>query len=106
MENPVIVNTKADYDAWIKEQQAIAAANQTPEGAGQLLAVKNGCVGCHSIDGTPMTGPTWFGLFGSNVKLADGTTVVADEAYISESILTRRQRKWKVFLPPPCLNLL
>lgn len=87
MENPVIVDSKADYDAWIAEQQAFAAANQTPEGQGQLLTVKRGCVGCHSVDGTKLTGPTWFGLFGSTVQLADGTTVVADEAFITESIL-------------------
>lgn len=34
-----------------------------------------------------MTGPTWFGLFGSNVALIDGTTVVANEEFIAESIL-------------------
>lgn len=87
MQNPVIVDEQVVYDAWIAEQQAIALANQTPEGQGKLLAVKNGCVGCHSVDGAKMTGPTWFGLFGSTVELADGTTLVADEDFIGESIL-------------------
>jgi cytochrome c oxidase subunit 2 len=87
MEGAIVVSKQADYDAWIAEQQAIAAAAQTPEGKGQLLSVSNGCIGCHSIDGSPMTGPTWFGLFGADVKLADGSTVTADEAFISESIL-------------------
>jgi cytochrome c oxidase subunit 2 len=87
MENPVIVDEPAVYAAWIAEQQAIAAANQTPEGIGQRLTVKNGCIGCHSIDGSPLTGPTWFGLFGSTVELADGTTATANEAFITESIL-------------------
>lgn len=99
MESPVIVDTQVDYDAWIAEQQAIAAANQTPEGQGQLLTVKNGCVGCHSVDGTKMTGPTWFGLFGSNVELADGTTLVADEAYITESILGPKAKEVAGFSP-------
>ena len=103
MENPVIVDDQAVYTAWIAEQQAIAAANQTPEGLGQLLTVKNGCVGCHSVDGSPLTGPTWFGLFGSNVELADGTTVIADEALLLNPFLTRRQRKWLVFLQASCL---
>ena len=44
-------------------------------------------MGCHSIDGSPLTGPTWVGLFGSDVKLADGSTITADEAFISQSIL-------------------
>lgn len=87
METGVIVETQADYDAWIAEQAAIAAASQTPEGQGQILTVKNGCIGCHSIDGSKLTGPTWFGLYGSNVELDNGTTVVADDAFIKESIL-------------------
>lgn len=44
------------------------------------------CSGCHSIDGSNMAGPTWKGLYGSSVKLADGTTVTADDAYIKSSI--------------------
>jgi cytochrome c oxidase subunit 2 len=32
-------------------------------------------------------GPTWRGLYGSQVKLADGTTVVANDNYIRQSIL-------------------
>ncbi|MBE0680275.1 MAG: cytochrome c oxidase subunit II [Anaerolineales bacterium] len=87
MEAGVIVDTKGDYAAWIAEQAAIAAASQTPEGQGQILSVKYGCLGCHSIDGSKLTGPTWFGLYGSNVELDNGTSVVADDAFIKESIL-------------------
>ena len=99
MENGVIVDTKVDYDVWIAEQQAIALANQTPEGKGQQLTVKNGCMGCHSVDGTKMTGPTWFGLFGSNVELADGKIVIADEAFLSESILDSKANEVAGFSP-------
>ncbi|MCB9110554.1 MAG: cytochrome c oxidase subunit II [Anaerolineales bacterium] len=86
MENPLVVTSQADYDAWVQEQIAIAAASKTPEGQGKVLATSNGCVGCHSADGTKLTGPTWFDLFGSEVPLADGTTTTADEAYLAESI--------------------
>ena len=41
---------------------------------------------CHSSSGDKGTGPTWKGLYGSEVELADGTTVTADEIYIKESI--------------------
>lgn len=99
MENPVIVHEQADYDAWIAEQQAIAAANKTPEGLGKLLAVKNGCTGCHSVDGTPMTGPTWFGLYGAKVDLADGTSVTADDAFLKESILDPKAKEVLGFSP-------
>lgn len=54
--------------------------------AGQELATSNGCTGCHSIDGAAGVGPTWQGLYGSEVPLADGSTVTGDDAYIAESI--------------------
>jgi len=88
MENTVVVGTQAEYDAWMAEQILIAEERaKTPEGQGQLLTISNGCVGCHTIDGAAKTGPTWKGLFGSTVLLADGTTVIADEAFLAESIL-------------------
>lgn len=54
--------------------------------AGQQLAAQNACTGCHSVDGSDATGPTWQGLYGHDVTLADGSTVTADDAYITESI--------------------
>ncbi|MCA2002482.1 MAG: cytochrome c oxidase subunit II [Chloroflexi bacterium] len=100
MENPVIVDSQADYDAWISEQAAIAAeAAKTPEGQGKSLTVKNGCIGCHSLDGSKMTGPTWLGLFGEEVLLNDGSTVISDEAYIAESILNPKAKEVKGFAP-------
>jgi cytochrome c oxidase subunit II len=87
MESPVIVLASADFVAWATEQQSLAAAAQTPDAKGQLLIKANGCLGCHTINGSALVGPTWFGLYGSPVKLSDGSTVNADEAYLSESIL-------------------
>lgn len=87
MENPVIITSQVKYDEWVVEQIAIAAANQTPEGQGRQLAVKYGCIGCHSADGTPLTGPTWFGLYGSQRQFTDGSSAVADDEYIAQSIL-------------------
>lgn len=45
-----------------------------------------GCTSCHSIDGSEMSAPTFKGMYGSKRQLADGTFVVADEAYLRESI--------------------
>lgn len=88
MQNPVIVDSQVDFDSWIKVQAAIAAENaKTPEGQGKLLAVKNGCTGCHSVDGSSGIGPTWFGIYGANVNLADGSTVPVSDDFIAESIL-------------------
>jgi cytochrome c oxidase subunit 2 len=88
MIRPVIVSTQADYDSWVKQQTAAAAALLAQGGpqAGQALVAQNGCGACHSLDGSKLTGPTFRGLFGSTVTLSDGSTVPADDAYLTESI--------------------
>ncbi|HJR79426.1 MAG TPA: cytochrome c oxidase subunit II [Anaerolineales bacterium] len=87
MEKPVVITPQADFDAWVAQMQEEAEeASQTPEGRGQALVAANGCAACHSTTGTQGIGPTWRGLFGHEVPLADGTTVIADEAYLAESI--------------------
>ena len=87
MESPVVVATQGDFDTWMAEQVQLAKeAAATPEGRGQALVVANGCAACHSTTGAPGIGPTWFGLFEHEVELADGSVVIADEAYIHESI--------------------
>ena len=78
------------YAALLKyTPQGLANIKDSPERIkqGRALAEKYGCLGCHSIDGTTKDGPTWKGLYGSRVPLEGGTTVVADDAYIKESIL-------------------
>ena len=92
MEKPVIVTSQADYEAWMTEQVALAAALDTPEGRGQALVTTSGCAGCHSINGTKMVGPTWLGLAGSQVQLSDGSTITADDAFLAESILNPQAR--------------
>jgi cytochrome c oxidase subunit 2 len=88
MERPVIVTSQADYDAWEREQAAAAAALLAQGGpeSGRALVSQNGCLACHSVDGTALTGPTWRGLSGSTVELSDGSTVVADATYLIASI--------------------
>jgi cytochrome c oxidase subunit II len=88
MESPVIVVESVNFDVWVAEQQAIAeAAGQTPEGRGQALVAANGCAACHSVNGAAGIGPTWFQLAGSEVRLSNGSTVIADDAFLTESIL-------------------
>jgi cytochrome c oxidase subunit 2 len=87
MEQPVIVTSQADFDTWMGEQVKLAEkAAQTPEGRGQALVSASGCAACHSTNGSAGIGPTWFGLFGSQVPISGDGTVTADEAYIHESI--------------------
>jgi len=53
---------------------------------GRQLAARSGCAGCHGANGEGGVGPAWIGLLGSQVQLNDGTTVVADETYLTQSI--------------------
>lgn len=53
---------------------------------GKALYASKGCSGCHSIDGSKRTGPTWKGLAGSTVKLTNGQSVKADAKYLLQSI--------------------
>lgn len=54
---------------------------------GLQLANSTGCLACHSIDGTPSTGPTWKGTAGSSRPLESGESVNADAAYLFNSIV-------------------
>ncbi len=78
------------------------AAASVPTSGSDLVA-KYACTACHSLDGSPMTGPTFKGLYGSKRILADGTTVTADEAYLTESINNPNAKVVKGFDPvmPP-----
>jgi cytochrome c oxidase subunit 2 len=54
---------------------------------GKIQYERNGCVSCHSVDGTSSRGPTWKGLFGKTETFNDGKTAVVDEAYLQESMM-------------------
>jgi cytochrome c oxidase subunit 2 len=85
MQAQVQVVDGSEFDTWLAEQSAECSLSD--EECGQRWADTYGCLACHSLDGTTVVGPTWQGLFGSQVDLADGSTVTADEDYIRESIL-------------------
>jgi cytochrome c2 len=56
-------------------------------GKGQKLYASLGCQGCHTLDGTKSTGPTFKGLAGRQTKLTNGKTVTANDRYLLESII-------------------
>jgi len=62
---------------------------------GMVLFVQQGCNACHM---NPVSGkdyPDMRGLYGARVKLADGSEVVADDAYLKESIINpNKQVVW------------
>lgn len=58
-------------------------ASDTP---GEKLYRQYACAGCHSLDGSDGTGPTFKGLADSTVTLAGGKQVKADAAYLEKAI--------------------
>lgn len=50
-------------------------------------AARAGCFACHTVDGQPHIGPTWAGLYGSERTLINGPPVVANEAYLTGSMM-------------------
>ena len=64
-----------------------------PMTTGQQVVLDAGCTSCHGPNGEGGAGPAWKGLYGSEVKLADGSTVIADEAYLTESIRNPSAKK-------------
>lgn len=62
------------------------ASAPDPVARGEALTKEYACTACHATDGSKVVGPGWGGLHGSQVELADGSTVPADDAYLAESI--------------------
>jgi cytochrome c oxidase subunit II len=54
---------------------------------GRVIAAEHGCLRCHTTDGTPSIGPTWLASFGRTRDLTDGTHVLIDEQYLTESMM-------------------
>ncbi len=81
-----IVHPAGEFEKWLSEASDIFKG-RTPVQVGELLVKSNGCMACHSVDGTRGIGPTWKGAFGKPEMLADKKTVTVDENYIKTSIL-------------------
>ncbi len=90
----VVVMEPAQYQAWLSGGNTSGSLASNGESIFQQL----GCVTCHRSD-TQGRGPNLVGVFGKPVQLEDGRTVVADENYIRESILSPSAKVVKGFKP-------
>ena len=79
----VTVMEPSDYVAWLSGS---TGGDTNPVVAGQKLFSEKACDTCHLGSGLGRA-PSLNGVYGANVLLTDGSTVVADDAYIRESIL-------------------
>ena len=65
---------------------APGVSSADPVAMGEALVKEYACTACHAVDATKLVGPGWGGLYASQVLLADGSEVTADDAYLAESI--------------------
>jgi cytochrome c oxidase subunit 2 len=90
----VIAMEPQDFQNWL----AGGAASESPVAAGEKLFTDLACITCHTNDATAR-GPVLTNLFGHQVQLQNGSTVVADEAYIRESIVNPQAKVVAGFQP-------
>jgi cytochrome c oxidase subunit 2 len=83
----VVVMEPADYQAWLSG----GSKEDSPSAAGQKLFASLACNTCHAEENRGR-GPTLAGVYGKEVRLDNGSTVVADDVYIRESILNPRAK--------------
>jgi cytochrome c oxidase subunit 2 len=109
MRGEVIALSPRDFERWL----AGAPVGPSPAGAapvpgrtepsmalrGQGAAAEWGCLRCHTLDGTAHIGPTWAGLYGAAVPLESGGEVIADEAYITASMMDPQAEIHRGFQP-------
>jgi cytochrome c oxidase subunit 2 len=59
---------------------------------GERVATEQGCMRCHTPDGTPHIGPTWAGMYEATIPLVGGGVAVADPEYLTESMMDPRAK--------------
>jgi cytochrome c oxidase subunit 2 len=91
----IIVMEPSQYQAWLSGG---TAATGSLAATGQTLFTQLGCSTCHRTD-TQGRGPNLVGTFGKPVLLEDGRTVIEDENYVRESILTPTAKVVRGFKP-------
>ena len=79
----VVVMEPEAYQTWL----AGGPPPESPVAAGEKLFTELNCITCHRAGQRRPRPACSQGIFGRPVKLASGDTVVADEAYVRESIV-------------------
>jgi len=83
----IIVQEPDEYERWL----AGGTPGESVEQAGEKVFQQSGCSTCHVAGGTGLA-PSLLGVYGQAVHLTTGETVMADDAYVRESILLPRAK--------------
>jgi cytochrome c oxidase subunit 2 len=90
----VVALEPREYQQWLSG--GAPAGTLTSSGEHEFAML--GCVTCHRNDGSGR-GPSLVGVFGTPQRLANGTSVIADESYLRESILNPQAKVVQGFQP-------
>ena len=102
MLSKAVIVPEADFDSWYNERQQVPAQANAAAERGEGLIKQFGCTGCHTIDGSPLVGPTYKGLYNSRITVITNgkeRTVRANDAYIKLCILDPGVNDVKGFPP-------
>jgi cytochrome c oxidase subunit II len=83
MNGSIIVMKPDDFEQWLRG----GVQGETMEAAGRRLLAEHGCATCHVANGSGIA-PSLLGVYGHPVRLTTGQTVMADDSYIRESIVS------------------
>lgn len=97
MRGVVTVMSPRDYAEW-RINTPVAPTAQPLEPTERASFTKLGCDRCHRPESQALA-PRLEGLYGRVTQLADGSTVIADEAYIRESILNPSAKIVRGYMP-------
>jgi cytochrome c oxidase subunit II len=84
MTGTMVIMTPQAYARWLSGQPQTVGNGLAEQG--ELLFNSLGCSGCHATQSS-VHAPDLHGVYNHQVHLSDGRTVLADEAYIRDSIL-------------------
>ena len=87
MISKVNVMSQDDFSKWYEKKEE-AAVPQVQDAL--VIMKKNGCLNCHTMDGTVEIGPSFKGIFGKKIEVITNgkeREVVVDEEYLRSSML-------------------
>jgi cytochrome c oxidase subunit 2 len=94
MTGEVIVMTPQDYRAWLESSTSGMSLAQD----GERLFASLSCAACHNTR-PDARGPSLAGVYGAKLTLANGQKIIADDAYLRESILNPSQHITQGYAP-------
>ena len=97
----VITHSQGDFEAWLASA-GVDEDTPLPELGAQLYQ-QQACIGCHTLDGTEIIGPTFAGLYGRPKRSTTGPPWWWTTTTCANPLLTPMQRSCKDMLMCLCL---